>query len=137
MIVLVDTSVWSLALRRQQENLNNQQLRLRRALEQLILEGRAQLLGVIRQELLSGIRHPQQFEKLRQILRAFNDVVITTEDHEEAASIANRCRAAGVAGNPIDFLISAVATRRKWEVFTLDEDFRRYKKCVSLELFKA
>lgn len=137
MIVLVDTSVWSLALRRQQENLNSQQLRLRRALEELVMEGRAQLMGVIRQELLSGIRHPQQFEKLRQTLRAFNDVVITTEDHEEAASIANRCRAAGVAGNPIDFLISAVATRRKWEIFTLDEDFRRFKKCIPLELFKA
>ncbi|WP_222439805.1 type II toxin-antitoxin system VapC family toxin [Alloacidobacterium dinghuense] len=134
--MLVDTSVWSLALRRQQENLNNQQLRLRRALEELIMEGRAQLLGVIRQELLSGIRHQQQFEKLRRTLRAFHDVVITTEDHEEAARIANRCRAEGVAGNPIDFFISAVAVRRKWEVFTLDEDFQRYRKCISLGIFK-
>lgn len=136
MIVLVDTSVWSLAFRRSKESLNSQQQRQRRALEELILEGRAQLTGIVRQELLSGIRHQQQFEKLRQTLRAFSDVAITTEDHEEAANIANLCRTAGVAGNPVDFLISAVAIRRKWEIFTLDEDFQRYRKHVPLDLFK-
>jgi hypothetical protein len=135
-IALVDTSVWSLAFRRQQESLNREQLRFRHALEELVQEGRAQLMGIVRQELLSGIRHPQQFEKLRQALRAFHDVHTEMEDYELAANVANRCRAAGVAGNPVDFLIAAVAIRRKWEVLTLDEDFQRYKRHIPLTLFK-
>jgi predicted nucleic acid-binding protein len=132
--VLVDTSVWSVAFRRSQNDLSSDQLRLRNLLQELITEGRAQLLGIVRQELLSGIRHNQQFEKLRVALRAFDDVKITAEDHEEAASIANRCRSAGITGNPIDFLICAVAMRRKWSILTVDEDFQHYSKYVPLML---
>jgi predicted nucleic acid-binding protein len=135
-IVLVDTSVWSLALRRIHGNLSPHQQQLRHTLEELIAEGRVRLLGIVRQELLSGIRHEEQFEKLRKALRAFDDIELTQEDHEEAASIANNCRSAGITGSAIDFLICAVATRRKWAVFTLDEDFQQYKRQIPLTLFR-
>ena len=65
MMVLVDTPVWSLALRRKREDLNPQEQHLTQALAELIREGRAQLPGMVRMELLSGIREPERFRKLR------------------------------------------------------------------------
>lgn len=137
MIVLVDTSVWSIAFRRNWNDLGDHQRRTLNLLQELIPEGRAQLLGIVRQELLSGIRHQQQFDRVRIALRAFDDVKIVIDDHEEAAAIANRCRASGIAGHPVDFLICAVALRRRWAVLTLDEDFRQYSKHIQLTLVEA
>ena len=68
MTVLVDTPVWSLALRRRQGDLNVREQGLTRALEELVREGRAQIMGAIRQELLSGIREEEHFHKLRDYL---------------------------------------------------------------------
>ncbi len=69
MMVLVDTPVWSLALRRRPEHLSTQEQQLTQALAELIREGRVQMLGPIRQELLSGIREEAQFRKLRETMR--------------------------------------------------------------------
>ena len=55
MNVLVDTSVWSLALRRKRETLGDNERVLVRELSELIREGRAKVVGLVRQELLSGI----------------------------------------------------------------------------------
>jgi predicted nucleic acid-binding protein len=49
----------------------------------------------------------------------------------------NRCRARGIAGSAIDFLICAVAHRRKWQIFTVDRDFERYAKVLGLRLYRA
>lgn len=73
MIVLVDTPVWSLALRRRHTDLNPQERTLAQTLTELIREGRAQLIGPIRQELLSGIREENRFHKLRAYLQAFDE----------------------------------------------------------------
>jgi hypothetical protein len=54
MLVLVDTPVWSLALRRQSRDLSERERSITQALEELIRDGRVQLIGVVRQELLSG-----------------------------------------------------------------------------------
>ena len=123
MQVLVDTSVWSLALRRRAQDLSLTENRIATELTELLQEGRCELVGAIRQELLSGIRSQEQFEKLRQRLRAFPDEPITTEDHEEAAAASNQCRAAGVSGSLVDFLLYAVSSRRGWCIFTTDPDF--------------
>jgi len=71
MMVLVDTPTWSLALRRRPENRSPQDQHLTKALAELIREGRVQMIGPIRQELLSGFREETQFRKLRDYLRAF------------------------------------------------------------------
>jgi predicted nucleic acid-binding protein len=134
MMVLVDTPVWSLALRRKREDLNAQEQRLTLALAELIREGRAQMAGPIRQELLSGIREEERFRKLRDYLRAFEDPRLEVEDYEEAARMSNRCRTKGVAGSAIDFLICAVAGRRAWQILTTDGDFERYAKLLGLKL---
>jgi len=137
MTVLVDTPVWSLALRRKSADLNAREQVLTRALAELIREGRAQMMGAIRQELLSGIREEERFHKLRNYLRAFDEPGIEILDYEEAARMHNVCRGRGIAGSSIDFLICAVAQRRDWHIFTTDRDFDRYGRVMKLKLYAA
>jgi hypothetical protein len=137
MMVLVDTPIWSLALRRHPQDLNEHEERLTQVLAELIRENRAQIMGPIRQELLSGIREEGPFRKLRAQLRAFDEPPIEVADFEEAARMNNRCRARGIAGSGIDFLICAVAHRRGWLIFTTDRDFQHYATVLPLRLFSA
>jgi len=137
MTVLVDTPVWSLALRRKEADLNARERVLTRALAELIREGRAQIVGAIRQELLSGIREEERFQKLRNYLRAFDEPGIEVLDYEEAARLHNLCRGRGIAGSAIDFLICAVAQRRDWHIFTTDRDFERYGRVLALKLYSV
>jgi len=134
MMVLVDTPVWSLALRRRPAQLSAPELRLERALAELIREGRVEILGPIRQELLSGIREEEQFRKLRDSLRAFSEPPLQVEDYEEAARMSNQCRSSGIAGSAIDFLLCAAAHRREWEIFTSDRDFQHYASVLPVRL---
>jgi predicted nucleic acid-binding protein len=134
MNVLVDTPVWSLARRRNPSNLNPREQKMAQALDQLIQEGRAQLLGIVRQELLSGVREPAHFAKLRDHLRDFDDPVMEIADYEEAARAHNSCRSRGIAGSTIDFLICAVAVRRGWQILTADRDFEHYRSVLRITL---
>jgi predicted nucleic acid-binding protein len=136
MTVLVDTPVWSLALRRKSGDLSPHEEALTQSLRELIGDGRAQLIGVVRQELLSGIRESDRFEKLREYLRAFPDPALDVHDYEDAAKMHNRCRTRGIAGSTIDFLICAVAQRRGWYVFSTDRDFERYAEVVGVKLYQ-
>jgi predicted nucleic acid-binding protein len=103
---------------------------------ELVEEGRVVLIGPIRQEILSGVADPRQFDRLRNHLRAFTDEPLVLRDYEEAARCHNDCRAAGVAGSPIDFLICAVARVRRLAIFTVDRDFQLYSKTLGLSLHK-
>ncbi|MDD5760265.1 MAG: PIN domain-containing protein [Desulfobulbaceae bacterium] len=123
MRVLIDTSVWSLALRRNQPADSP----VVTELIELIKEVRGQMIGPVRQELLSGIKNQVQFQKLRNHLRAFPDLEVTTRDYESAADFFNICRAKGVQGSNTDFLICAVAVRHNIPIFTTDEDFTLFK----------
>jgi hypothetical protein len=136
-IVLVDTPIWSLALRRSATDLNPREKRLTAELEELIREGCAQLIGPVRQELFSGIRQEASFQKLRNYLRAFDELRLDAADYEEAAAIHNKCRVRGIAGSSIDFLICSIALRRDWRIFTTDPDFTRYGGIVPLSLHQA
>jgi predicted nucleic acid-binding protein len=135
MNLLVDTPVWSLALRRKHADLSPREERVTQALAEVIRDGRAQLVGVVRQELLSGIREEERFRKLRDYLRAFDDPPLETGDYEQAAQMHNRCRARGIAGSAIDFLICATASRRNWQIFTTDQDFERYGRVLGLKMY--
>jgi predicted nucleic acid-binding protein len=135
MHVIVDTSVWSLVLRRSAVPADAVQQEAVAALTDLIADARAMLIGPVRQELLCGIKDPVQFERLRSALGAFPDEAPTTQDYERAAQLFNTCKAQGVQGSNTDFLICAVAVQRKLPIFTLDQDFRYFQKCVPLELF--
>ena len=130
MNVLVDTSVWSLALRRGAPRGTAPE----RELAELIREGRVLLVGPVRQEILSGVRDPMQFRTLRDRLRAFPDVPLECRDHEEAAVCFNRCRAEGIQGSNTDFLLCAVAMRRGAALLTTDKDFDRFARVLRIEL---
>lgn len=134
MNVLVDTSVWSLALRRRAKDLNPAERAAVAELTNLIKEGRARIIGLVRQELLSGIKAASQYEKLRTVLRSFSDEPVSTDDYEAAAKSGNDCRARGVAVSVSDMLICAIAVGRDWSVFTADPDFHSYAKILPLKL---
>ncbi len=130
MNIIVDTSVWSLALRRQRSSHSAET----QELAELVREGRAAMLGAVRQELLSGVRADQQFETLRNHLRAFPDVPLEAEDYEEAASFFNKCRAKGIQGSHTDYLICAAATRRGFGILTTDTDLANFARVLPIEL---
>ena len=130
MNVLVDAVVWSMALRRSEEAHRP----IVEELEALIREGRVMTIGAIRQEGLSGVKRKEQFELLREKLRAFAGPRIDRTDYENAAACYNQCRARGVQGGHVDMLICAVAVRRDLAVFTADGDFPHYAKVLGLRL---
>lgn len=132
MKVLADTSVWSLALRRKSTaKLGAEERRLATLLSEAISDGRVVIIGLIRQELLSGIKDHTQFEKLRTALEAFRDESLDSGDYEEAARLYNICRSRGVECGPVDMLICAVAVRRKWRVLANDAGLNRCLALVS------
>jgi len=130
MNVLVDTSVWSLALRRPTTHGSSETAEL----VELIREGRVAMIGAIRQEILSGIRASEQYRKLRDRLRAFSDASVDATDYEEAATCFNRCRTKGLQGSNTDFLICAVSIRRKFAILTTDKDFAGFARVLGFEL---
>jgi predicted nucleic acid-binding protein len=134
-MILVDTPVWSLALRRRTQSPVPREQHAIRLFSQIVDEGRAKLLGPVRQELLSGLREESQFLRLRDYLRAFPDAPLETVDYEEAARGSNACRRAGIANSPVDMLICSSALRHDWEIFTTDQDFPKYQRVLKIRLF--
>jgi predicted nucleic acid-binding protein len=132
MKVLVDTPVWSLALRKQPKTEADE--RVVKELAELVRESRVVLIGPIRQEILSGISDEGKFETLRQKLQAFDDEALTAEHFELAASFSNRCRRQGIQGSHTDFLLCAVSVKGDCPIFTLDKDFDRYREHTGMEL---
>ena len=132
MNILVDTSVWSLALRRSKDRTPEdpyvQELR------ELIRELRVRIIGPIRQEILSGIRSQDQFNAIRMHLRMFTDLELTISDYERAAELFNILRSKGIQGSNTDFLICAIAERHKFPILTTDADFKLFQKHVHLSL---
>ena len=129
MKVLVDTSVWSLALRR------NEPGEIVAKLTELIQQSLVVLIGPVRQELLSGITDKEVFNNLKSNLRSFDDLPITTGDYERAAEFFNTCRKNGVQGSHTDFLICAAASNNDLLILTTDQDFRHYAKFLPIRLF--
>ncbi len=131
MNVLVDTSVWSLALRRAASAPAPQALEL----AELIRAGRAAIIRPVRQELLSGVKVLAQFELLKERLRPFRDIELETRDFELAAEFYNGCRSKGIQGSNTDFLLCAVAARRRHAIFTADGDFPLFATVLPIQLY--
>ena len=133
MKVLVDTPIWSYALRTRNNEYQNEIDQL----ESLIRDQRALIIGPIRQEILSGYNDLRKFKKLKEKLSFFENTPIQYIDYELAAKLCNQCRKKGVQGSHIDFLICAVAKRIDVSIFTTDKDFPRYQKVISLKLYES
>jgi predicted nucleic acid-binding protein len=136
-MILIDTSVWSLALRREKKHLSQSDRDLTEEWARLVREGLARLIGPVRQELLSGVRHEADFVALLRHLSSFDDISILSSDYVEAARFFNTCRRHGIAGTPVDLLICAVAARNNLAIFTTDRDFDGYARHLPIRLHAA
>ena len=132
MKVLVDTPVWSYALRSK----NKQYQAEVNSLTSLIRDQRAIIIGPIRQEILSGYSDLHNYRIIKEKLSYFENTPILDVDYETAAEFSNQCRKKGIQGSHIDFLICAVAIRIDIPIFTRDKDFEHYQKILSIKLFE-
>jgi predicted nucleic acid-binding protein len=129
--VIVDTSVWSLALRRHTGGESAEA----RILRGLVVDRKVQMLGPIRQEILSGIKSPEHFRALRDRLASFPDFPLTTKDYVKAAEFFNTCRSKGIQGSNTDFLLCSVSARTAMPIFTTNRDFSVYADHLPIRLF--
>lgn len=132
MKVLVDTPIWSYALR--SKNIEYQTEIV--ALTSLIRDQRALIIGPIRQEILSGYSDLRKFRIIKEKLSYFVNTPIMDTDYELSAEFSNKCRKKGIQGSHIDFLICAVANRIDSPIFTSDKDFEHYQNIIPIKLFK-
>lgn len=131
MRILVDTSVWSMALRRKESPANEAADKLR-----LLIDAGEQifLLGVVLQEILSGIADKALFDRLDDYLAAFPLVELGRDAYVAAAELRNKCKKSGVQAGTIDFLIASTCVEKGLLLFTLDRDFAAIAPLCGLEL---
>ena len=129
MKVLVDTDVWSEALRKK-----GKKSPYVNELVDLIQEGRLEIIGPIRMEVLSGIRDQEIFDAFSERLSAFDDRNIPSEVYILAARFFNFCRSKGVQGSNTDFVICACSVHWNIPILSKDKDYRLYRKHLPIEL---
>jgi predicted nucleic acid-binding protein len=112
---------------------NAPDLSLTAALRELILANRVVLIGPILQEILSGVRGKKDFDALRQRFSSYDFLVMTEVVHVKAAEYYNVCKAHGVNGGHVDFLICAAAVHYGCAVLTVDSDFTLFEKFVPVQ----
>jgi len=130
-MVLVDSDVWSGALRKKGKGSPYTE-----RLRELIELDEVVMIGPIRQEILSGIREKRKFEEIRERLKAFPSERLEDSIHELAASFFNRCRSRGIQGSHTDFLKCACGVAWEVSILNMDKDFKRYSQYIPIELEK-
>jgi predicted nucleic acid-binding protein len=132
--LFVDTSVWSLAFRRDHPPAEPAVERLREALD----GGEAVFsTGLVLQELLQGFTGPKAREAIVERFAALPLLVPDRDDHVAAADIRNGCRRAGVQVGTIDALLARLCARHDLVMLTTDADFGRMVPHVRLRLWSA
>jgi predicted nucleic acid-binding protein len=130
--LFVDTSIWSLALRRDSPAPGAEVKALVQALE----SGETLLTtGLVLQELLQGFAGPKSRDQLLDRFSAIPLLVPDRDDHVQAAELRNRCRRRGVQAGTIDALLAQLCIRHDLTMLTADEDFRRIAEHSTLKLF--
>lgn len=134
MSLLVDTSVWSLAFRRDAEAYTQAVEVLRSA-----LEGADQVFttGLVLQELLQGFSGPKSRSQLIERFAALAFLQPDREDHIEAAEVRNTCRKSGVQIGTIDALLIQLCIRHDLVLLSTDNDFRSASKHVKFRLWSG
>jgi predicted nucleic acid-binding protein len=136
MIILVDTSVVSLAFRRRESAVMSPQEReVVDAAKRLVFARKGFIIGMVRQESLSGLRSDQQFERLSTLLDGFPFLGNDNDDHDLAAKCFNQCRAKGIAAGDLDMLICATAIRHDARILTVDHNFVHYARCLPIHFY--
>lgn len=132
MNIVIDTSVWSLVLRRP---LVDDEDPFVVAFRSSVRSGDGiHLLGQILQELLDGVASEKDFQKLVQSLQPFPLLETTRQTFISASDLRNRCRKKGVQASPVDFLIAAACIEKSYPLLTSDKDFARIAIHSELQL---
>ena len=134
MTLFVDTSVWSLALRRDLPPEGPQVQRLREA-----LSGGETIhtTGIVLQELLQGFRGPRAKAQIVERFAALSMIVPARDDHIEAAELRNKCRRRGIQVGTIDALIAQLCIRHGLVMLTTDRDFSHIANLTQIQLWSA
>ena len=133
MNLVVDTSVWSLVLRRPRVD----------EADPFVCAFRAHieagdgifLIGNILQELLDGVRAKKDFDRLLRLLEPFPLLPLEREAYVGAAELRQRCRSKGVQAGAIDCLIAAACMQHGFPLLTADRDFQYIAKHSELVVF--
>lgn len=131
MNVFVDTSVWSLALRRDDVPSMPEIDALKRALE----TGSVVTTGLVLQELLQGFPKPQTQAQIAHYFAALPMLTPDRDDHVHAADIRNRCRSKGIQVGTIDVLLARLCIRHDLPMLTTDRDFERVAEFTQMPLW--
>ncbi len=133
MTLLVDTSVWSLAFRRDGDSNSPSVDALRAA-----LAGGDSIVttGLIVQELLQGFAGPRARKGIVERFAALPLLIPDRRDYVDAAELRNRCRSSGIQGT-IDALLAQLCIRHGLTLLTTDVDFAMIAKHSALQVWKA
>jgi predicted nucleic acid-binding protein len=121
--LVVDTSVWSLVLRRPRVDEADPHVRAFRW--HLDSGDGLFLIGNIPQELLDGLRSTRQFDRLLTLLDPYLLLELDRQTYVDAARLRSLCRSKGVNAGPIDFVIAAACCQHGVPLLTADKDFAR------------
>ncbi|HUO08033.1 MAG TPA: PIN domain-containing protein [Phycisphaerae bacterium] len=135
-MILIDTSVWSLGLRRRRRDLNPVEVRAYYAWETLLNRGEASIIGPVRQEVLSGISSRPKFDALASRLALIDDLHLPRDAFIRAAEFYNICKSHGITPETVDMTICAAADLHGTPIFTTDPDFPQYAQHLPISLFR-
>ena len=131
MSLLVDTSVWSLALRRDAPADLPEIFALRQALD----AGNVYCTGLVLQELLQGFSKPKAHKEIVRHFSSLPLLVPDRNDHIDAADLRNRCRRKGVQAGTIDALLAQLCVRHELTMLTMDKDFQHIASIIPLSVW--
>ncbi len=133
MSLFVDTSAWSLALRRDRPP----ETAMVRVLMRAIESGETLLTtGLVLQELLQGFAGPKARAQILDRFSAVPLLVPDRDDHIAAAALRNVCRRAGVQVGTIDALLAQLCIGHDLTMLSTDEDFKRIAGRSALKLWR-
>ena len=134
MNLFVDTSVWSLALRRDSSPELPEVRRLRDA-----LAGGEPVhnTGIVLQELLQGCRGPRAAEQIIERFAELAMITPTREDYIHAAALRNECRSHGIQVGTIDALLARICIRDDLVMLSTDKDFNDVANWAPLKIWRA
>ncbi|TGM62954.1 PIN domain nuclease [Leptospira meyeri] len=131
MNLLIDTSVWSEALRRKNKSVNSEDTFLFQIIKN---EEEIFLTGIILQEILTGIKSQKLFDDINNHLRFFNFINPTNKDHILAAQLRNDLAKKGLTVASIDVLIAQMAISHNLTLATYDSDFEKIAQNSKLKI---
>jgi len=131
--LFVDTSVWSLAFRRDVASTAAEVAVLCQALDR---GDTIVTTGLILQELLQGFSGPRARKDIIDRFGALPLLGPDRQDHIDAAELRNRCRRAGVQTGTIDALLAQLCIRHALTLLTTDNDFVHMAAHCPLQVWK-